>query len=147
MTGTAKKTKRKTKNQFKKGHKKSVGFGRPKMSKEEKALAIQTRTEWKKILNRYLTLSKEELKEIKKDPKLPILDSMVITSLMNTDSEGTQSRIDWFLNHVLGKEIEESTLNLNANVDTTTTIDLSKLSKEELLNLEKIARKHEDEQD
>ena len=142
---TKKKTTKKklTGHQFKKGHKKSVGFGRPPMSDAEKELSLKTRTQFKNILNKYMITDEKELQKLYKSKKLPILDGMIIKSLLNVFSSGSQAELNWFLNHSLGKEKETTNINLTGGMENTNTVNLKKLSKEDLLVLKDLAEKNE----
>ncbi len=135
-------TKRVTKNQFKKGHSKSKGFGRPPMTDAEKELSLKNRTEWKALLNKYIVTSEKELKALVRRTDLPAIDAMVVRSLVNTISSGDQSGMNWFLNHAMGKEKETSHINLTGGMENTNSINLKNLSKEELVALKAMAEKN-----
>ena len=141
---TKKKTKKKlTGHQFKKGHKESVGFGRPKMTEAEKELSLKSRTQFKTIINKYMIQDKKELMKIYRGAKTPALDCMIIKSILKSLETGDQSSINWFANHILGKEKETTHLELSGGVESTTGIDLKNLSKEQLVALKEIAEQSE----
>ena len=130
------KKKRATKNQFKKG----VGgnpFGRPKMTDTEKELSIKTRTQFRTMLSKYMVTDKKKLKALVKRNDIPAIDAMIIKSLVKTFEGGDQNQINWFLNHVMGKEKEVTNIKLETN-DTTNLLNVKKMSKEELLALKQI---------
>ncbi len=141
MSKDPEKAARQRATQFKKGHTKSKGFGRPKMTDEEKALSLKTRTQFKNILNRYITLPKAELNKLYRAANTPALDKMVIKSILKSMEGGDQVQINWFVNHILGKEREQTNINLTGSMENTNSIDLKKLSKEELLSLKAMAEK------
>lgn len=133
--------KKNIKNQFKKGNTKSVGFGRPALTEKEKELSLRTRTQFKNILNKYMLLNVSELKKLLKRKTIPALDLMVLQAIKNTIDSGETQKIDWCLDHVLGKTKDETHISLRGTVDNTNSIDLKKLSKEELLALKVISEK------
>jgi hypothetical protein len=141
VTKKATTTKRATKNQFTKGNTKSKGFGRPAMTDAQKELSLKTRTQFKTMLDKYLITELSDLKKLLKKTKVPAIDAMIIKSLVRTIESGDQSQINWFLNHSLGKEKEITNINLQGSMENTSSIDLKKLSKEELLALKAIAEK------
>lgn len=141
-----KKAKRKNpnpKSKMVKGNTLSVGHGRPKMTEQEKALSLSNRTQFKILINKYMGWSKEKIAESLSDSKLPIIDIAVLRCLKEAAESGSMERIDWAVNHVLGKEKEKTHLHVSGNVDNTSTIDLKKLSKPELLALKAMAEKNE----
>lgn len=142
-TAKKKTTKRKTKNQFQKGNTKGKGFGRPAMTEAEKELSLKTRTQFKSILSKYMISSQSDLEKLYLDKTLPAIDGMVIKSMLNAFRSGDQSQINWFLNHALGKEKETTNIKLSGSMENTSSIDLKKLTKEELLSLKAIAEKNE----
>lgn len=136
------KPKRKTKNQFKKGHKLSVGYGRPKLTEAERELSLKNRTEFKKILNKYMIQSVKQLRELYDRKDLPAIDGMLIKAIVRAFENGDQTQINWFIDHTMGKEKETTNINLNGSMENKNTIDLKSLSKEELLALKSIAEKN-----
>lgn len=115
------------------------------MTEEEKALSLKTRTQFKTILNKYLILPKKELRAMARKADIPALDAMLIKSLIKTFESGDQTQINWFLNHVLGKEKESTNINLTGSMENTNTskVDPSNLTKEQLLLLKEIAEANE----
>lgn len=135
------KKKKLTGHQFKAGHKKSVGFGRPAMTEAEKELSLKTRTQFKTIINKYMITKKSELRKIYNAADTPALDCMIIKSILKALDSGDQSQINWFANHVLGKEKETTNINLTGSMENTSSIDVKNLSTEELLMLKELAEK------
>lgn len=132
-------TKRATKNQFKKKNTKSKGFGRPTMTDAEKELSLQTRTQFKTMLNKYMITSKADLSKMYRAKDTPAIDKMLIKSMLKAIESGDQSQINWFLNHSLGKEKETTNMHITGSMENS--IDVKKLSKEELLALKELANK------
>jgi hypothetical protein len=138
------KKKRATKNQFQKG-KSGNPYGRPAMTPEEKALSLKSRTQLKNVLNKFLHQPKAELSKLLKNANTPVLDKMIIKSMINTMESGDQSKIDWFLNHVLGRQKElTQKVEFSGQIDST-SVDINKLSKADLLTLREIAKKSQGE--
>ena len=127
--------------QFKKGNKKSVGFGRPPMSEAEKELSLTTRTQFKTIINKYMVHSKAELNKIYRAKDTPALDCMIIKSIQRALENGDTTHINWFANHVLGKEQETTNINLTGGMENTNSIDVKDLTPKELLALKELAEK------
>jgi len=144
MAKVVKKSKAKkkvVKNTFKNGNQDSKGYGRPKMSDAEKELSLKTRTQFKAILDRYLILDLKEVRKLLKAKTIPMIDLMVLQSIKNSYESGNQSQIDWLLNHSLGKPKEETTINLKTHHDNIEPINVNDLTKEELLQIQKIHEK------
>lgn len=136
------KIKRKTKNQFKVGNKSSVGYGRTPMTEEEKSLSLKNRTQLKNIINKYMISTKAELKALSIAKKTPMLDRMLLKSLINAEKSGNQQQIDWFINHTVGKEKDETNIRLSGAIESTTSFNLKKMSKEDLLLLKEISERN-----
>lgn len=132
---------RNKKGQFEKGHKFSVGKGRPKMSAEQKALALTTRTQFKTVMSKYLTMTKDQVESMLKDPDLPAIDIMILKSIQTNINAPGQNQIDWFANHIYGKLAEKHEHKFSGNVQQD--VDLSKLSDKEIENLYKLSKKCE----
>ena len=138
---TTKKKRKLTGHQFQKGNKESVGIGRPKMTEEQRAFSLKTRTQFKLLLSKYSSLTLKEIeKEIEKKT-LPVLDIAVLRHLKEMATSGSMDRVDWTANHILGKEKETTNINLTGGLENTDMIDVKKLSKEELLALKEISEK------
>jgi len=125
--------------QFKKGHKKSVGHGRPKLTKEQLAMQLTTRTQFKALIAQYSVYNLAEIKVFLKEKKLPAIDMAVLKHLEHMIEAGSMDRVDWTANHILGKEKETTNINVSGTMENTEIIDLKKLSKEQLLALKEIA--------
>lgn len=137
-----KKKKRKlTGHIFQKGHRESVGFGRPPMSAEERELSLKTRTQFKNMINKYMLLNITDLKKLLKRKTIPVIDLMLLQTIKNSVDDGDSVKIDWFMNHVLGKEKETTHIDLRGSVENTNAVDVRNLSKEDLLKLKEISEK------
>ncbi len=131
--------KKKTKNQFKKGNK----FGRAKLTEAEKELAIKNRTQFKQLLTKYMITGYKELKVFIKRTDVPAIDLMVVRCLLNAIDSGDASQVNWFMDHTLGKQKESTNINLRGTMENTNSVDLKKLTKEQLLQLKAISESSE----
>lgn len=138
-----KKIRRSPATEFKKGHKKSVGFGRPPMTPEQRAMAFKNRTDFKIAINKYMSCTLADLRKLKKSAKVTAFDKGIIQSLIDISNSGNQEKLIWFINQIHGKEKEVSHIELSGSTTNTTEIDLKKLTAEELLALKAIAEKAE----
>lgn len=140
MSTLKKKTKKKTKpkNMFEKGHTRSKGFGRPALTPEEKELSLRSRTQFKGIINKYMLMPNAELAKIYKARNTPALDGMIIKSIQNARKSGGQENINWFANHILGKEKETTHINLNSSSENTEMVDIKNMSTEDLVLIKEI---------
>lgn len=109
--------------------------GRPRMTKEQKALALSTRTQVKIVMTEYLTLTVQEINDLLDAAELPIIDMMILKALRNGYTSDQMVTTDWILDHVMGKQATK------VEVKNTTGVDLSKLSTKEIENLKAIAEK------
>lgn len=126
---------------FKEGNQAAKGFGRPKLTEEQKQLRLKTRAEFRAMLDSYLLLEMKELKRLLNAANTPALDKMVIKSIIICVETGDRTHLDWFLNHSLGKPKETQNLHVSGGMSNTSELDLSSLSKEELMTLAQIAEK------
>jgi hypothetical protein len=126
------------KNQFQKGNTISKLGGRPTLTPEQKALRLTTRTQFKTLLAEYSALTLDEIRELIKEAKLPIIDMAVLKHLQESFTNGSMERIDWTTNHIMGKPKETTNLHLSGGVQSSDAIDVKKLSKEDLLALKEI---------
>lgn len=122
--------------QFKKGNKLAKGHGRPKMSEEQKALALSTRTELKALMSKYMTYDLEQVLEALDDPKLPLIDKGILRNLLKAGEHGDLERMDWMTNHIYGKQAEKVDIKQSNH-----NINVRNLSTEDLLTLKEIAER------
>jgi len=124
---------------FKKGNQLAVGHGRPKMSAEQKALALKTRTQFKEILSAYSALTLPEIKVHLIEKLLPAIDMAVLKHLEQMIESGSMERVDWMADHIMGAKPKQSEVIVTARKD----VDLKKVSPEQLEQLKKIAASNE----
>lgn len=120
---------------FQKGNQLSKGKGRPPMTAAQKALALENRTELKNVMSKYMTLTAEEIELTLEDKSLAVIDIAILKHLQDMVKHGSMERMDWIVDHIMGSRATK------VEVKATSGIDLSKLSEEELLNLQNIAEK------
>lgn len=136
---TKAKSKSKPKNMFKKGNTASKGFGRPRMTPEQKALAMTSRTKFKTLLALYMTWTEADIEQALENNNLPILDMAVLKHLQAMKQGGSMDRVDWSLDHLLGKPVQAQKLTIEN--ESSSPFDLSKLTDDELLQLKAIQEK------
>lgn len=139
MTKKAKTKKKATGKPFKKGNAAAKGYGRPKMTDEQKALALTTRTQFKMLLSQYSALTFAEVKKHLKEKKLPAIDMAVLKHMEQMIDAGSMDRVDWTANHIMGKPKEISHVKVEGGLQNT--IDLKKLSKEDLIAYKALVEK------
>ena len=126
---------------FEKGNKKGQGNGRPKTSPEEKKLSRLTRNKFNTIVRTYLDLNREELKKVATNTKTPALDLMVVSVMNRAITTGDEKKMNWFLEQLFGRLKENKKIELSGSLDSRSSIDLKKLSKEELEALQAMVEK------
>ena len=124
--------------QFGIGNTASKGYGRPKMTAEQKAMALTTRTQLKNVMIQYAAMPLKEIKKLLKKAELPAMDMALLKNIEIALESGTSERIDWINNHTMGKPKEVSHINLKS--DSTTTHDLKNISKEEIKSYERFIK-------
>lgn len=77
--------------------------GRPPLPADLKASRSVNQAEFERVLNRYLFLKREELKELAKDMTLPTLDHLAIALLTATIDTGDYKRFNFLLERTIGK--------------------------------------------
>ena len=123
--------------QFKKGNQLSKGNGRPKMTPEQKALALSTRTDLKNLMAKYLSYTKEQLEQEIENPDLPMIDIGIMRNILKAGEQGDLERMDWMTNHIYGKEASK----IDIKQQNTGQIDIKKVSDSDLIKLKEIAEK------
>lgn len=113
--------------------------GRTPMTPEQKALAIKTRENVSELLNKYITLSLVEVKELLAEQKLPIIDLVFLKNLEKALEDGSMERMDWILNHMMG------TLAKQINIKNVSPINLKNLSSDQLKTMREIIQAQEKE--
>ena len=135
--------KRKVGRPFKKGNTAAKGHGRPKLTPEQKAMCLSSRTQFKLLLSQYSALTLDEIKKHIKEKKLPVLDMAVLKHLQEMVESGSMQRVDWLADHVLGKAKEVSHVKVSGGMGSS--IDLKSLSKEDLVLLKNLIEKSDNE--
>ncbi len=120
---------------FEKGNQLGVGYGRPSLTPAQRKLSLATRTQFKVLIQSYMVLTPKEIEEKLEEGNLPVIDITVLRHLKDMSKHGSMERTDWTIDHVMGTRPKESKVTVTANRG----IDLSKLSKEQMDQIEKIA--------
>lgn len=126
---------------FEKGNKIGKLGGRPRLSKEEKAMRLANRKEFNDLVNKYMSWTLEELQaQIRNCKGLTALDHAVINQVILMMETGSLERTDWVVDHAVGSKPKESTININAGQ----TLDLRTLSPEKLALVKQLINDGED---
>lgn len=128
-------------SRFQKGNQLAKGNGRPPMTAEQKAMALQTRTDFKNILTKYMTLSLDEMETLIEEEgrTLPVIDVAILRHYIKMQEHGDLERMDWSADHIMGAKPKQSEVIVTARKE----VDLKKMSPEQLEQLEKIAEANE----
>lgn len=100
--------------------------GRPKTPEDLKQARKLTSLELERALNEFLSKSKDELKEIKENPKSTMLQLMIHSIVVNAVNKGDQQRMDFLLNRTIGK-IEEK-----LKINSQSIVQVAQVSKKDL---------------
>jgi hypothetical protein len=108
---TGKKDPKKNLKPFKPGVSGNPG-GRPKLPDDIKEARKLGQIELERVINKYIYLSRDELKAALADTATPMFEIMVASIIAQAAQKGDQVRLDFILNRVVGKvtdRIEHST--------------------------------------
>lgn len=132
---------KRNKTTFKKGDNtmQKLKAGRKAMTPEEKALALASRTQFKLLLAKYASWDIDQVEKALEERILPVLELGLLKHLKELMTNGSMDRVDWTLNHMLGKPKETSHVKIESVGGDE--IDTSKLSKQELLALKAMKEK------
>lgn len=78
-------------------------LGRPRVPAELKDLRRLTRSSLEIIINKYIHLSHEELKDKREDGSLPGIEVAVVSILLIAINKGDQVRLDYLIARLVGK--------------------------------------------
>lgn len=118
---------------FKKGNTASKGKGRKPLDPDVKAAKKLSQNEFIRLANRWLYATEDEVKVALKDPKLPMLERMVLGIIEKGISQGDQFRLTMLLDRTIGK-VKEPDRNIN--------LLLGKMSDEQVIAAGKEAIKY-----
>ena len=85
--------------------------GRPRIPEELKAIEPITQDSYKRILNKYTSMSREQLQAVIKEPSTPAIEIIVCSIIAKAMTGGDQSRLESLLNRAIGpvpKQLEVS---------------------------------------
>ncbi len=86
---------------FEKGHSRNKGI--ETLTSEDKAAREITRVVFRRIIEKYLDFNLSQLQDTLKDPKTTALDLIVVKIMAMSINSGDQHRMEFLLNHLLGK--------------------------------------------
>jgi hypothetical protein len=82
------------------------GRGRPRVSPAMKAARRLTKTAFEEILNRFIHMSDDELKDAKRAPERTQLERIVIAILEKAEAWGDQGKLNFVLARLIGNVSE-----------------------------------------
>lgn len=130
---------------FEKGHKKP-GPGRPTLHPEIKGVKIMNQLDLLRHCNDLIQMGQEQLLKVAKDPNEPVIRVAVASVLLHGIKKGDQARLEMILNRMVGKVREVVDLtSSDGSMTPNKSVDVSKLSEEDLLKLKGILKKATDE--
>lgn len=117
-------------SRFKKGQSGNPG-GRPKCSKELAEIKTFNDMELKKVISKYLRMSKPELIKAGNSEDLPGIDLIIARTMVNAANKGDFSRIVYLIERVCGKVSEPEPNTIPVGI----TMHLEGLSNQELITI------------
>lgn len=78
------------------------GPGRPPDSPQMKEFKKLTKVEFINVVNKYLGMTKEEIKQIQVDPNSTMLELLVASIIVKGFNQGDASRLQFFLDRTIG---------------------------------------------
>lgn len=83
------------------------GPGAPRITLAERMARKVTASVWSSLLNKYMSHSKEELEEAKKDTSLPIIELIIIGHFLDAHKKADPSKFEVVLQRAIGKVPEK----------------------------------------
>lgn len=80
--------------------------GRQPVEPEIKAARKLTRDEFERLVNKYMTASKEEIEAARKDPKLTMLEAMILSIVHKAIVLGDEKRLQFLLDRTIGRIVQ-----------------------------------------
>lgn len=111
--------------------------GRPKLTPEQKALAISTRTQLSALIMNYMSFTLDEVETELKRRDLPAIDIAILRNLKKMHEDGSMERADWLLDHLMGGRAQK------VEVKNTSPINLKNLNQKQLEDLKAIIEAQE----
>lgn len=97
---------------FTKGHRFSVGKGRPKISPELHLVKEISREDVRLRISKFLGMTREEVKRVLEDPTSSSHDLLIATIVAKAVTHGDQNRLEFIYNRIVGRVKEEVEVNL-----------------------------------
>lgn len=131
-----------TKTTFRKDKPPPPGPGRPPMEPDLKAAKALTRTEFDRLVNKYLHMSLEDLKKLQHRTDVTALEAMIVTLCGRAISGGDPVRLGFILERLIGKPREpRRSLDLRIGKIPAHTELLSQTARIAYLELQKLEDK------
>ena len=108
---------------FKKGNK--FGKGKVAIPQDVREMRELTKANCDRLLNRYIYMTKQELKEQAQNPYTPAIDLFVISVIAKGIELACTNRLNFLMDRLIGKP--DQTVNLNAEVKSSLHSDLMEL--------------------
>lgn len=115
------------------------------MSDEQKKAAKLSRADFNLITREYLCMDRASLAKEANKKELTAMQAIILSILNQALETGDAKIMNWILEQIFGRIKNISDINLSGTIETTRSIDYSKLSTDELAFLKKIAEKNEAE--
>jgi hypothetical protein len=105
------------KHQFKKGQSGNPG-GRPKLDPVLRKIKEINAIEVKRIISRYVQMTKAELTEALKNPDIPMIDLHIATILSMGAKQGDYSRLGFLFERLIGPVPKEPAVSVSVNMQS-----------------------------
>lgn len=88
-------------------------LGKPKMAVELQKIRALNQTTFTATVNKFLSMTKDEVKAASKDPSTPVLELMVASVMSKAIEAGDQQRLNFLLDRIVGKVPDKVSLNVS----------------------------------
>lgn len=82
------------------------GKGRPKVPDDVKEARKLNQVEFERVANKYLYLTRDELKEAAEDPDTTVIELLVSSIIVKAVEKGDQMRLEFLLNRLIGRVVD-----------------------------------------
>lgn len=94
--------------------------GRPKLPTEIREAQKLTRTEFERLLQKFIWMPKDKLEEFYGNPEILMIDAMIASIIMRAVNDGCTVRLNFLLDRLIGKS------KFNDGDDATTNVQIEK---------------------
>lgn len=106
---------------------------KPKLSKKQEKILIESREHLSAVLKKYMVTDLEELKSLRERQDIPAIDAMMITSVLKAVNRGDEATINWLLRYVIPPEAPPAQeIKITGGLGVAPDLDLENLTDEEL---------------